>query len=154
MATGFQYKHRLSGAAPTVRSFVVKTGVTALAIGDLVHIEGSAAARVADLAATNDTAFAGAIVGPDYKADGITPVDLANIATGERVLVVTDDDAVYAVTDANARDGGDTLDIAGTTGAMGVTTSSNVDVVVVADSASTQDTLVALSQANHYIAGK
>ncbi len=38
---------------------------------------------------------------------------------------VTDADAVYATSDANARSKGDTLDLAGATGAQGVTTSSN-----------------------------
>ena len=62
-----------------------------------------------------------------------------------RIKCIVDPDAVYAVTDANARLAGATLDITGATGAQAVTTSSNKDVVVVAESSATEKTHVRIN---------
>ena len=67
-----------------------------------------------------------------------------------KIRCITDADAVYAVDDANARLIGATLDITGATGAMTVTTSSNADVLVVADSSATEATLVRFTPTNHW----
>jgi len=64
--------------------------------------------------------------------------------------VITDWDAVYEVYDANARVIGATLDIAGTTGAMTVAASSNVDLLVVADSTASEPTLVMIAHGEHW----
>jgi hypothetical protein len=60
-------------------------------------------------------------------------------------------DAVYAVTDANARVIGTVLDITGATGAQTLTTDSDHDVIVVANSSATEPTLVMLQVGVHPI---
>jgi len=144
---GFSFSHRVSGAAPTVLE--LKSSDTALAVGDLVNIESG----ILDLAVKNDTKLAGAVVAPGRKSDGSGDTDLASIGANDTVMVIVDADAVYKVADANARLYGATLDISGATGAMGVATSSNVDVVVAAPSTAAQPTLVMLSNVNHVTAG-
>lgn len=149
MALGFRFVHRMSGAQPTIRNIV--SADTTLHEGDMVNLEGSAAARVADLAVTNDTKLVGVVIGPG-DADNGDGGTLTLDGSADTVRVVVDEDAVYAVTDANARDFGDTLDLSGGTGAQTVTTSSNADFIVVADSTASEPTLVMLSQANHVLA--
>ncbi len=146
---GFRLLHRLSGGAATIREIV--SSDTTLHEGDMVNLEGSAGARVADLAATNDTKLIGVVLGPELAENG-SGGTLTLDGSTDRVRVVIDEDAVYAVTDANARHFGDTLDIAGATGAQGLATSSNVDFVVVANSTANEPTLVMISQANHVLA--
>lgn len=146
---GFRLLHRLCGAAPTIRNII--SADTTLNVGDLVNLEGSAAARVADLAATNDTKLIGVVLGP-VNPDHIVGETMTLNGTTDKIRVVVDTDCVYATTDAAVRNFGDTLDIAGATGAQTVATSSNVDVVVVADSTASEPTLVMLSQANHVLA--
>jgi hypothetical protein len=68
-----------------------------------------------------------------------------------RIRVITDADAVYGVVDANARKIGDTLDIAGATGAQAVATSSNKEFVVVADSSASEETLVTINADAHWL---
>jgi hypothetical protein len=63
--------------------------------------------------------------------------------------VIIDWDAVYSVYDPNARAMGDLLDISGATGAQTVTTASNNDVRVVANSTADERTLVMIIQAEH-----
>lgn len=139
---GFKPIGRLSDGGMTVRD--LKSADTALAIGDLVNLES----QVLDLAATNDSALLGAVIGPAKAADG-SLTDLASIGASDRVSVVIDADMVYEVTDANARVTGDTLDIAGATGAQGVASSSNTDVMVIADSTATEPTLVMIMRGSH-----
>lgn len=146
---GFRYVHRLSKAAPTIREVIASD--TTLHEGDLMNMEGSAGARTADLAASNDTKLIGVILGPSDPDNG-NGGTLTLDGTADKVKVIIDEDAVYAVHDANARCFGDTLDLSGATGAQTVTTSSNVDFVVVADSTASENTLVMISQANHVLA--
>lgn len=144
---GFSFVHRLCGAAPTVRNLVAADAV--MHVGDLVNIESGQA----DLAVTNDTKLAGVILGPvnpDHMADDGT---ITLTAGTHSVRVIVDADAVYAVTDANVRLFGATLDIAGATGAQTIAASSNVDVVVACNSTAGENTLVCLSQINHVLAG-
>jgi hypothetical protein len=68
-----------------------------------------------------------------------------------KIKVITDWDAVYAVTDATLRTIGTVLDITGTTGAMQLTTDSDHDVIVVANSTATEPTLVMLQIGVHPI---
>lgn len=131
---GFTFAYRESGGAPTIQDLTFKDTET-LTKGDLVNLESGQI----DLAATNDTAFVG--VALETKA-GTTAVST--------LKVITDVDAVYAVVDNNARLIGATLDIAGTTGAMTVTTSSNADVQVVANSSATEPTLVRFNVGKHF----
>lgn len=133
MANGFRFAYRLSGGAPTIQDIVFKDTET-ITKGDLVNIESGQA----DLAATNDAAIAGVALETVAGTTGVT-----------RIRVITDADAVYAVDDANARLIGATLDITGATGAQTVTTSSNADVIVVAESSATEPTLVKITATNH-----
>ena len=131
---GFTFAYREGGGAPTIQDLTFKDTET-LTKGDLVNLESG----TIDLAATNDAAFVG--VALETKA-GTTAVT--------KLKCITDVDAVYSVVDNNARAIGATLDIAGTTGAMSVTTSSNADVQVVADSSATEPTLVRFNVGKHF----
>lgn len=133
-SAGFRFSHRLSGGSPTIQTLTIKDDET-LTKGDLVNLEGGEI----DLAATNDTALVGAVLETKAGTDSTTTYK-----------VITDFDAVYRVYDANARVIGATLDIAGTTGAMTVAASNNVDLIVVADSTATEETLVMIAHGKHW----
>lgn len=131
---GFTFSHRLSGAKPTIQDLLCKDTET-LTAGDLANLETGEL----DLAATADTNLVGVILETAAGTDSTT-----------RYKVITDADAVYRVTDNNARLVGATLDIAGATGAQAVATSSNKEFVVVAESTATQPTLVRINVGKHY----
>ena len=131
---GFKFMYRLSGGQPTIQKLTFKDTET-LYKGDLVNLESGEI----DLAATYDTAIVGVVLETVSGTDSVTQVE-----------VITDEDAVYAVYDANARVIGATLDITGSAGAMGVTTSSNADVTVVANSTADEWTLVKITHAEHW----
>lgn len=134
---GFRPRYRLCGAPFTVQSLLFKDSET-LTKGDLVNLE----AGEVDLAVTTDTAILGVVLETKTGVDSTTRID-----------VIVDHDAVYGVYDANARLVGATLDIAGATGAMTVATSSNTDVVVVAESSATEETLVMILPSEAAILG-
>ena len=131
---GFHFRYRLCGKPPTIQEFTF-ADTEVLHAGDLVNIDASG---YADLAVTTDTGIIGAAT--EY---------VSGTTTVTKVKVITDWDAVYAVTDANARVLGATLDISGATGAMTLATSSNTDVIVVANSTATEPTLVMIMMANY-----
>lgn len=138
---GFEFSHRTTYPSPTMKPFPLKSGVTDVAGGKLANIESGEV----DIAATGDTGLAGLIhspVNPDH--------DLSAMPAGAEVYVITDPDAVYRVTDANARNDGATLDIA--SGAAAVASSSNADLVVAATSTSAQKTHVKIANTQHYLA--
>lgn len=138
---GITFSHRPNGKAPTVQPFILKSGVTNMAGGKLANIESG----TVDLAASSDSALAGLVlapVNPDH--------DLAAMGSGTSVEVITDPDAVYRVTDANAREAGATLDINAT--GDGVTTSSNADVVVTAKSSASEPTHFKIANTQHFLA--
>lgn len=130
---GFTFAYRLSGGQPTVKKIVMKDTET-LTKGDLANLETGQI----DLAATADAKLLGAV---QETVAGTTAVT--------KVEVITDVDAVYSVTDANARVEGATLDLTGATGAQGVTTSSNKEFVVVATCTASQPTLVRFNVGKH-----
>lgn len=130
---GFHFAYRLSGGAPTIQDLLFQ-GTETLTRGDLVTLDTGEV----DLAVTNDSALLGAVIETLSGTDSTT-----------RIRVITDPDAVYAVYDANARLAGATLDIAGTTGAMTVAASSNVDLMVVAESSASEPTLVMIAHGEH-----
>lgn len=134
-AKGFHFAYRESGGPATIKDLLFKDTET-LTKGDLVNLETGEV----DLAATNDTALLGAVLETISGTDSTT-----------RIRVITDADAVYRVYDANARLVGATLDITGATGNMTVTTSSNADVIVVAESTADEHTLVKIVPAEHAI---
>jgi hypothetical protein len=131
---GFRFRYRQCGAPPTILPLTIKDDET-LTKGDLVNLESGEI----DLAATNDNALVGAVMETKAGTDSTTVY-----------MVIVDDDAVYGVYDANARAIGATLDIAGTTGAMTVAASSNVDLLVVASSSASEETLVKIAHGEHF----
>lgn len=127
--------YRLSGAGPTIKN--VLGPLTTLKKGDTVNL---AAGSVA-LGATSNTNFLGvAIAGFPGNAGG----------QSNRVPVILDPDAVFAVLDPNARKIGDTLDLAGASGAQAIAASSNKEFVVVEDSTSIQPTKVRWNVGKHH----
>lgn len=148
-ANGFEWRYNLSGGRPLIHTFFFKDTET-LTKGDLVNIETGEI----DLAATADTALAGAFQGPfDPKAatDGL-PGKVAGTDSTTLGKVIVNPDAVYGCYDANARQPGATLDITGATGAQTATTSANTELVVVERKLqSTDETRVMIIQANHYL---
>jgi len=131
---GFTFRYRASGGAPTIES--VLSGLTGtLTKGDMCSLSSGEIV----LGATSATAFLGEVLQTGAVTDGVT-----------RVSVITDPDAVYAVTDANARLKGATLDIAGATGAQAVASSSNKEFVVVVDCTATEETLVRFNVGKHF----
>ena len=137
MATGFDFRFREGGGAPTIRTITAKDTET-LTKGDLLNLETGEV----DLAATADTRIIGIALETKAHTDSTTTTD-----------VIVDADAVYGLVDANARLIGATLDITGATGAQGVTTSSNKDVVVVANSSASEETLVRIYPTRHALGG-
>jgi hypothetical protein len=131
---GFRPRYRISGGDFTIQSIPFKDTET-LTKGDILNLETGEV----DLGATNDTTFIGVALETKAGTDSTT-----------LIKVITDFDAVYGVYDANARYVGETLDIAGATGAMTVATSSNVDLIVVAPSTAAEETLVRFAQGEHY----
>lgn len=131
---GFTFAYRLSGGAPTIQSIVMKDTET-LTKGDMANLETGQL----DLAATSDARLVGVVCQTVAGTSAVTKVE-----------VITDADAVYSVVDNNARVIGATLDIAGTTGAQTVATSSNKEFLVAATSTATQPTLVKFNIGKHY----
>lgn len=130
---GFTFAYRLSGGNPTIQSLLFKDTET-LTKGDLVNLETGEV----DLLATGDTAALGVVLETKAGTGSTTYID-----------VITDSDAVYEVTDANARLKGATLDVAGATGAMTVATSSNKNFVVQEPSSATEPTRVRFNIGKH-----
>jgi hypothetical protein len=132
---GFKFRYRLCGDPPTVQVLKSKDTET-LTEGDLLNLESGEV----DLAATADTNLLGVCLGPTGAA----------VDSTTDIRFIRDADAVYGVTDANARLMGATLDIAGATGAQAVATSSNKELVVVAPSGATEETLVRFNVGKHH----
>ena len=130
---GFRYRYRLSGGPPTIQDLTIKDTET-LTKGDLVNLESGEI----DLAGTNDTALLGIVLETASGTDSTT-----------KFRTIVDRDAVYGAYDANARLIGATLDVAGTTGAMTVASTSNADLTVVANSTASEETLVMITSGEH-----
>jgi uncharacterized protein YbcI len=125
---GFAFRYRRGGGQATVQSFAVARTET-ITLGDIVNVDSA----TVSFAISGDTALLGVAL---QTIDGTA-------GTGS-IQVITDADAVYAVDDAHARRKGDTLNLTGTTGLQGVTTSPASDLVVEADSTATDETLVSI----------
>lgn len=130
----FTFAFRESGGAPTIVDLLFKDTET-LTKGDLVNLETGEL----DLAATADANLVGVCLETKAGTDSTT-----------RLKVIIDVDAVYSVTDNNARLLGATLDVTGATGAQAVTTSSNKELVVARESSATEPTLVRFNVGKHY----
>ena len=123
---GFDFRYRLGGGSPTIRSFV-RTGTKPLARGDMLNaVEG-----MVDLGGLGDVALVGAAI-ESLEGDG----------PDASIRVITDGDAVYGVDDAHARTRGDSLDLVGPTGDQGVSTATGSEFTVVLDCTAEEETLV------------
>lgn len=131
---GFEFEKRLCGGTPTIETLTFKDDET-LTKGDFVNLESGEV----DLAATADTNLLGPVLETKAGKDSTT-----------QIKVITDPDAVYTVTDNNARKKGDTLDIAGATGAQTVAASSNKEFVVQQASLATEKTRVRVNVGKHH----
>ena len=130
---GFRFRGRLCGALPTEQTHTFKDTET-LTKGDLLNLETGEV----DLAATDDKLLL-----------GIAQETKAGVDSTTTIQCIVDEDAIYGVYDANARKKGAHLDLAGATGAMTVAADSNHDLMVIADSAATEETLVVISHGAH-----
>lgn len=124
MASGFVWAGSLDGSEPIIQKFVVKNAAV-ISKGELLNLESGEA----DAGASGDTGLIGAAV-----------EDVDNSDDGLYVKAIVNPNAIYRVVDANARVAGATLDLA--SGGLGVTTTNNADLLVVADSAADEPTLV------------
>ncbi len=134
---GFTFRFRRSGGAPTIMSLVqgFATGGT-ITRGDVVQIAGGSIT----LGTTAGSNYIGVCLESNHGG-GTIGVTLYQC--------VTDNDAVYATSDANVRLKGATLDLAGLTGAQGVATSSNKEFVVYMSKLASQETLVGFNVGKH-----
>jgi len=130
---GFTFRYRLSGGAPTIQVVKAKDTET-LTKGDMINLE----VGLADLGAAADALFVGVCLDTGARTTLVSDVTF-----------IADSDAVYGVTDANARLKGATLDIAGATGAQGVAASSGKEFVVQAPSTASEETLVRFNVGKH-----
>lgn len=128
----FEFAYTLDGSAPIIEELTIADAVV-LSIGEMVNLESGELTT----AVTADVALV-----------GVTVNAVDNTADGLKAFVITNESAVYRVTDANARLKGATLDIA--TGALGVAASTNADLIVVEDSSATEPTLVTFNN-THYL---
>lgn len=132
-SAGFRFRGRQCGAPPTIMELLAQ-GTETLTKGDLLTLDTGEL----DLAATDDSTIIGVCLETQACTDSTT-----------LVKVITDADAIYGVYDANARLAGVSLDISGATGAMTVTTDSNHDLLVIAPSSATEETLVMINHGVH-----
>lgn len=130
---GFEWAYSLDGSDPIIQEFVV-TASAVLSKGEMCTLTSNEA----NAGATNDASFI-----------GIAEFTVDNTVDGHTVRCIVNRFAVYAVTDANARSVGDTLDLA--SGGQGVTTSSNADFLVVKSSSASEPTYVMITVGNHWL---
>lgn len=130
---GFRYRYRLYGGEPTIQKFVAKDTGTYYK-GDLVELTSNEA----EVCSTDAKNILGVVNQTTATVDSTTEVE-----------VIVDPDAVYGVYDANARKYGAALDVSGALGSMTVTSDTNHDLIVVADSSATQETLVMVTHGAH-----
>lgn len=143
----FDHVFNISGGPPLVEEFLFQDTET-LTKGDLVNIN----AGEIDLAATDDANLAGAFQGAANPEDEDPAGQVAGTDSVTRGLAIINPDAVYAVVDANARNAGDPLDLAGATGAMTVAANANTDLTVVRSKrAATDLTLVKIAVNEHFL---
>lgn len=135
-SAGFRYRGTLSGglgAAPRVLDILAADTATYYK-GDLVNLESGEL----DPVATDDSAILGPVLETVSATDSTT-----------YIKVVADPDAILGVYDANARTAGTCFDLSTTPGSQTITTDSNHDVMVVANSAADEETLVMIIPGEH-----
>ena len=146
---GFIPVYTISGGRTLVFEFTTQDTET-LTVGDLLNLESNKV----DLAATGDAAFLGPLQGASDPDDNVSgqPGRIAAVSNTTKVEAVVNRDVVLSDgADANARLVGDPLDLAGATGAQGVTGTSNADFFILKDSAASEDTLVLIARGEHWL---
>jgi len=134
---GFRYRGRMGEAPnPTIQMLVSKETIVHTK-GDLLMLDGVTGEVL--IAATDSKVIVGVCAETVSCTDSVT-----------KVAVITDEDAFYAVYDANARHINAPLDIAGATGAMTVAADSNHDLLVIAESSATEETLVMVKHGAYF----
>jgi uncharacterized protein YbcI len=126
---GFAFRYRRGGGQATVQSYRFARTET-ITLGDLVNVDSAAVS----CAVSGDTALLGVALQTIDGTAGTTSIQ-----------IITDADAIYSVDDPHARRKGDTLNLTGTTGVQGVTTSTASELVVEADSNAADETLVSIN---------
>lgn len=129
----FEWAYSLDGSDPIIQEFTVTAGAV-ISEGEMCTLTSNEA----NAAASNDSTII-----------GIATHDVDNTVDGHTVKCIVNRNAVYKVADANARKVGDTLDLA--SGGLGVTTSSNVDFLIVKDSGPTEPTYVRIAAGEHWL---
>jgi hypothetical protein len=135
-SAGFRYRGRRCGGPPTIQKFVASSAAT-YHKGDIVSL----ASGECEISATDAVTFLG-IVNETAVCTGVA-------TTGTKIEVIVDEDSIFGVYDANARLKGAFLDISGATGAMTVATDTNHDLIVYANSAADEETLVCFIHGSH-----
>ena len=130
----FEFRYRISGKPPTVKTFVLKNTET-LSRGDMLSLDDDKL----ELGATGHTGLVGAALKTLEGEAGTTSIQ-----------VIVDADAVYGVEDPRARQKGATLDLTGPTAAQRLGPSVNADFVVEVDSSADQETLVRINGSRHH----
>ena len=127
---GFHFVGYVGGKKdPIYRTYTFKDSET-LTKGDMLNLESGEV----DLFATGgDTGLIGIADETKTGVDSTTTIRVIWDANGQ---------AIYRVTDANARTEGTLLDITGTTGAQTVGADGDTDLIVVANSAADEPTYV------------
>lgn len=133
---GFRYRGRRCGGPPTIQKFVAASAAT-YHKGDLVSLSSGEC----EISATDLTTGLG-LVNETAVCDGVA-------TTGTKIEVIVDEDIIMGVYDANARLKGAFLDLSGTTGAMTVAADTNHDLIVYANSAADEETLVCWHHGTH-----
>lgn len=133
-SAGFRFRGRKSLGQPTIQNILCNATAT-LSAGDMVTLTAGKLV----LGATAATSFVGLCLQTQAGTASVT-----------KYKVIVDADAIYGVYDANARNKGATLDIAGATGAQTVAASTNKEFVVFATKAATDpETLVCFNVGKH-----
>jgi hypothetical protein len=133
---GFRYRGRMCGGPPTIMKLYSKDTVVHTK-GDLLMLDGTSGEVL--IAATDSKVIVGVCNETKSCVDSTTQVE-----------VIVDEDAIYGVYDASVRHINAALDISGATGAMTVAADSNHDLLVVAESAATEETLVMVKHGAHF----
>jgi len=132
---GFHFRYYRSNGSkiPVTKKYLFKDTET-LTKGDFLNLEVTGTVAEVDLFAT----------GGDTGLIGVANQTLAGTDSTTWIEVILDNsgDAVWAVTDANARAETTELDVSGTTGAQTVATDGDSDIIVMSNSTATEPTLV------------
>jgi len=133
---GFRYRGRMSGGPPTIVKLVSKDTIVHTK-GDLMILDGVTGEVL--IGATDSKLFVGICNETKSCTDSVTKIEC-----------IIDEDTIYGVYDASARHINAPLDIAGATGAMTVAADSNHDLLVIAESSASEETLVMIKHGAHF----